>query len=162
MDSRVILLAEDRDDDVFTTRKALRDAFIENPLKIVHDGEQAIAYLNGTGRFSDRSKYPLPALLLLDLKMPRKNGFEVLAWLRACKQFRSLPVIVLTSSQDLTDVKRAYHVGATSFLWKPLGFKDACKVAEFLPVVTTTTPEPLSPPVDILSVDSATFKQTTT
>jgi len=146
MDSRVILLAEDREDDVFITRKVLRDAFVENPINVVKDGEQVISYLSGAGKFSDRSEYPLPVLLLLDLKMPRKNGFEVLTWIRAQTQFRSLPVIVLTSSQELRDMKRAYQAGATSFILKPLGLKEARQISDFLPIPSIALDAPLATP----------------
>jgi len=143
MNSRVILLAEDREDDVFITRKALRDARIENPINVVKDGEQAIAYLSGLGKFGDRSEYPLPSLLLLAIKMPRKDGFEVLTWLGAQTQFRSMPAIVLTGSQDLDDMKRAYQAGATSFITKPLGLKEARQIfSDFLPIPSIAVDTP--------------------
>lgn len=156
MDSRVILLAEDSEDDVFIIRKVLRDAFIENPIKVVKHGEQAIGYLSGLGKFGDRSEYPLPSLLLLDLKMPRKDGFDVLTWLRAQAQFRSLPVIVLTGSDDLNDVKRAYQAGATSFVTKPLGLKEARQIlSDFLPIpsIAVDTPPQIiqTPPSSLIT-----------
>ena len=118
----VILIAEDDDNDVFLIRRALHQAQFENPLQVVSAGDQAIAYLKGDEPFQDREKYPIPALLLLDLKMPRKNGFEVLAWVRQHSEFNSLAIVVLTSSQESTDINRAYALGANSYLVKPANF----------------------------------------
>jgi CheY-like chemotaxis protein len=116
----VILLADDSDDDVTMFRRAFRRAGFQNPIQVVSHGEDAVAYLKGEGRFANRSEYPLPALLLLDLKMPRKNGFEVLQWLREEISLRSLIVVVLTTSDAVQDINRAYRLGANSFLTKPL------------------------------------------
>src|SRR5436190_9904483 len=134
MNNPVILVVEDREDDVLITRKAFRDAFIDNPIRVVKDGEQAIAYLSGMGKYRNRSEYPIPALVLLDIKMPRINGFEVLAWIRDEEQFKTLPVLVLTSSNEIQDLRKAYALGATSFLVKPLDFKEARRIPEFLPM----------------------------
>jgi CheY-like chemotaxis protein len=117
-----ILIAEDDDNDVFLIKRALHQAQFDNPLQVVATGDEAIAYLKGEGSFSDRDKYPVPALILLDLKMPRKNGFEVLAWLRQHPEFNSLPVVVLTSSQESADINRAYALGAHSYLVKPANY----------------------------------------
>jgi CheY-like chemotaxis protein len=117
----VILLADDSDDYVAIFRRAFRRAGFQNPIQVVGNGEEAIAYLKGEGKFSNRAEYPLPALLLLDLKMPRKNGFDVLAWLRQEVSLRSLVVVVLTTSDAVQDINRAYTLGANSFLTKPLG-----------------------------------------
>jgi len=118
----VILLAEDSADDVDMFRRAFKQACIEAPLHIVSDGDEAIAYLTGEGKFANRAEFPLPDLFLLDLKMPRKNGFEVLAWLRTHPTLCPLRTVVLTTSQDIKDVTRAYAFGANSFLTKPLDF----------------------------------------
>jgi CheY-like chemotaxis protein len=117
-----ILIAEDEENDVFLIRRAFHQAQFENPLHVVQTGEDAIAYLRGDAAYSDRDKYPIPALVLLDLKMPRKNGFEVLAWIRQHSEFNSLPVVVLTSSQESADINRAYALGANSYLVKPANF----------------------------------------
>ena len=108
----VILLADDSDDDVFLIRRTLQTANIINPLRVVHDGEQALAYLKGEPPYHDREAYPLPELLLLDLKMPRVDGFQVLAWLRQQPEWRKLPVAVLTSSTDVRDANAAFALGA--------------------------------------------------
>jgi CheY-like chemotaxis protein len=118
----VILIAEDDENDVFLIKRAFHQAQFDNPLQVVPSGEEAIAYLKGDPPFADREKYPIPALVLLDLKMPRKNGFEVLAWLREHPEFNPLPVVVLTSSQESADINRAYALGANSYLVKPANF----------------------------------------
>src|SRR4051812_31070214 len=107
-----ILIAEDRDDDVFIIKRGLVRAQIEIHLQVVRDGEEAISYLAGSGKYSDRDAFPLPWLLLLDLKMPRLDGFDVLKWIRQRPDFKSLIVVVLTSSEDIRDVNRAYALGA--------------------------------------------------
>lgn len=114
-----ILLVEDNSDDVFFMRRAFKAADIGNPLQVVSDGSQAIQYFRGLGKFADRETYPLPVLVLLDLKMPIRDGHEVLEWMRLRKQFRTAVVIVLTTSQEMSDVTRAYRLGANSYLVKP-------------------------------------------
>ncbi len=119
-----ILLAEDDEDAVVLMRLAYAKSRLANPLQLVNDGAKAIGYLDGEGEFADRAQWPFPSLLLLDLKMPKKNGFEVLAWLRAAPGINRLPVIVLTSSQERIDINRAYDLGANSFVTKPPRFDD--------------------------------------
>src|SRR5260370_20778624 len=97
-DSRTILLAEDDPDDVLLTQIALRKARLANPLQVVRDGEEAIAYLTGDGLYADRSQYPLPMLLLLDLKMPKVTGFEVLDWLRKHPRLGRMSVAAMSPS----------------------------------------------------------------
>jgi CheY-like chemotaxis protein len=120
----VILLAEDNEDHVFIFRRAIHQAGITTPLHVVGDGEQVIKYLQATGRYRNRSEYPLPDLLLLDLKMPRKDGFEVLKWIREQPSLSTLRVVVLTTSDRIQDVNEAYRLGANSFLVKPLEFAE--------------------------------------
>lgn len=114
-----ILVVEDEPDAITLLRHAFEKTGIANPIATVHDGEQAIAYLKGEGRYADRLAHPLPLLVLLDLKLPRCSGLEVLEWIRAQPALRGLPVIVLTSSKERTDVRRAYAAGANSYLVKP-------------------------------------------
>ena len=102
------------------------------PVYVVRDGAEAIQYLNGEGPFSNRDEYPLPALVLLDLKMPRVDGFEVLKWVRAQPGLRTLLVVVLTSSEDLRDVNRAYELGANSFLVKRMDFENSVALGELI------------------------------
>lgn len=119
-----ILLAEDNDNDALLMRHAFKKAGFTNPLARVHDGEEAINYLAGQGVYADRHAHPFPALLLLDLKMPRRDGFEVLEWIKAQPSLKPLPVTVLTSSTQPLDIERAHKIGATSYLQKPNEFYD--------------------------------------
>jgi len=120
----VILLAEDLTDDVILIQRALQNAGVKNPFFVVRDGEEALAYLYGEGKYSNRHEYPLPDVLLLDLKMPKLDGFEVLRAVRTNRAFATLRIIVLTSSEDIYDVNKAYELGANSFLVKPLEFEN--------------------------------------
>ena len=119
-----ILLVENQEDFILLITKAFKDAGIRNPIFPLRDGDEAVAYLNGEGKYCNRAEYPLPDLLLLDLKMPGRDGFEVLEWVRAQPGLKTLRIIVLTSSEEIREVTRAYALGANSFLVKPLDFKD--------------------------------------
>jgi len=114
-----VLLVEDDSNDVILLRRAFRKANLCDPICSVEDGEEAVGYLSGEGVYADRVRFPLPALMLLDLKLPRMSGCEVLKWLRAQPELRRLPVIMLTSSCDHADVNEAYDLGANSYLVKP-------------------------------------------
>ena len=114
-----ILLVEDNPDDVLLMKRALKKANLVNPLQVVEDGEQAIAYLAGEGQYADRAAYPLPVLVLLDLKLPRKSGLEVLQWVRQQPGLKRLRVVVLTSSNQKADINQAHELGANSYLVKP-------------------------------------------
>src|SRR6266850_4885372 len=128
----VILIVEDREDDILLIQKAFQRAKIATARQIVRDGGEAIAYLSGAGKYSQRDQYPLPWLVLLDLKMPRVDGFEVLKWIRSQPGFKSLIVVVLTSSEQMRDVNDAYHFGANSFLIKPQDFENAINLADLI------------------------------
>jgi CheY-like chemotaxis protein len=122
-DGKPILLVEDDPNDQLLIRRAFARAKLMNPLRLTRDGDEAVDYLAGGGGFADRQANPLPALVMLDLKLPRRSGLEVLEWLRS--QAGSLgrtPVVVLTSSRENRDVDRAYELGANSYLVKPVGF----------------------------------------
>lgn len=119
-----ILLVEDNPDDVLLIQRAFRKANLVNPISVVDDGEKAIAYISGSGEYADRARFPIPVLVLLDLKLPRKTGHEVLAWIKQNAAFKRLPVVVLTSSTETVDVNKAYDLGANSYLVKPVGFDD--------------------------------------
>ena len=93
-------------------------------IQVVPNGEEAISYFQGRGRFVNRSEFPLPDIFLLDLKMPRKDGFEVLEWLRDQPRFSPVRTVVLTTSRDTADIQRAYDLGACSFLTKPVDFTE--------------------------------------
>ena len=120
----VILLVEDREDDIVLVRRAFAAANLNLPLHVVRDGEEAIAYLLGVEKYRHRDEFPLPDLVLLDLKLPRMDGYEVLRWIRSQPAFMALRVIVLTSSEDVYDVNKAYELGANSFLVKPFEFQN--------------------------------------
>jgi CheY-like chemotaxis protein len=120
-----VLIAEDNEADVLTLTRAFKQLKIPARLRIVENGADVIAYLQGDGVFEDRARYPFPDLLLLDLKMPGTNGFDVLQWVRQQDdETARLCVIVLTTSDAITDINRAYILGANSFLTKPLEFAE--------------------------------------
>jgi CheY-like chemotaxis protein len=114
-----ILYAEDDENDVFLMQRAFKLAPIPNPLLVMEDGREAIAYMSAQGAYGDRQRHPLPCLVLLDLKMPGHSGFDVLKWLRNQPGTATMPVIVLTSSSQDSDVHRAYLLGANAYLIKP-------------------------------------------
>jgi CheY-like chemotaxis protein len=105
---------------------------VVNPVEVVKDGQEAIEYLAGGSRFSDRSRYPLPCLVLLDLKLPVRPGMDVLRWIGNQPHLKPLLVIVLTSSKDANDVEEAYRLGARSFLVKPLSIHERTEAAKVI------------------------------
>jgi CheY-like chemotaxis protein len=117
--SQTILLVEDEEDDIFFMQRALNKACITSPLRVVKNGRDAVAYLSGSGVYADRKAYPLPDLILLDLRLPYILGLDVLRWIRSQPELQSRPVVVLTSSKEKSDVERAYRLGANSYLVKP-------------------------------------------
>lgn len=116
---KTVLLVEDTEDDVFFLKRALKEAEIHNPLQTVPDGQQALDYLEGKGPFADREKYPIPFLVLLDLKLPYVMGLDVLKWIRQRPQFEKMLIVVLTSSQQDSDIEATYRLGGNFFLIKP-------------------------------------------
>lgn len=137
---KTILLVEDSQDDQFLFLRTLKHAGIENPVSVVHDGDEALAYLKGEGAFADREKFPLPCALFLDLRLRRTDGWEVLKWIQAQKALKKMLVIVLTGFDDPKAVVEAYRLGAQSFLTKPLS-ESALKnlVQYFRGALTVTT-----------------------
>ena len=123
-ESQTILIVEDNPTDVMLIRRAFAKFNIANPMQVVADGDRAVNYLSGRDSYADRTQFPLPALVLLDLKLPRRSGLEVLEWLRRQDGLRRLPVVMLTSSRQSHDVNRAYDLGANSYLVKPVEFDD--------------------------------------
>ena len=121
----VILLAEDDVNDALLVERALSRADIQNPVMVVRDGQEAIDYLKGKGPFADRKNFPLPTLALLDIKMPKKNGLEVLEWVRHNGGgLKLLPVIIMSSSSIQEDIDRAYQLGVNAYLVKPTAFDE--------------------------------------
>lgn len=141
-----VLLVEDNPGDALLIQRAFRKANLSNPIQIVKDGEEAVAYLAGQNIYADRGRWPLPGLILLDLKLPRKSGFEVLAWLRQQLELKHLPVVVLTASKAPADLKRAYDLGANSYLVKPV-------TSEALLDVLHTLALPLEAPLRVVLLD---------
>ena len=116
-----VLLVEDIDTDVLLMQHVWRDIGVPNPLQAVEDGQSAMDYLAGTGRYTDRRAHPLPCLVLLDLKLPYFTGLEVLQWIRQQPALKTLPVVVLTASSSDDDIGQAYRCGANAYLEKPMG-----------------------------------------
>jgi CheY-like chemotaxis protein len=123
-----ILLVEDEENDGELVKLALKKNKISNPIQWVRDGLEAVAYLNGDGIYADRARYPFPQVLLLDLKMPRMTGLELLAWIKDKPDFKVIPTIVMTSSQHDRDIETAYHLGANTYMIKPSSFEDLAKM----------------------------------
>ena len=117
--NRALLLIEDNQDDVFLMKRALKAAHVMNPLYVVEHGQEAVDYLGGAGKFANRERYPMPAVAFLDLKLPFISGHDVLAWIRRQKELESLVVVVLTSSNEASDLSRCYSLGANSYVVKP-------------------------------------------
>src|SRR5438105_4593110 len=119
MQIKPILYAEDEENDAFFMQRAFQQAGILNPLVVVADGKRAIDYLSGGGPYANRDEHPLPCLVLLDLNIPIKSGLEVLKWIRSQPSLSTLPVVVVTSSTQDSDIHRAYIMGTNSYLVKP-------------------------------------------
>src|SRR5689334_15887529 len=124
LQENTILLVDDDSNDVLLIQRAFQKAGLGKSLRIVRGGDEAISYLSGTDPYSNRGEHPLPFLVLLDLKMPGTDGFEVLQWARNEPDLKRLLIVVLTSSSLQTDVDRAYELGANSYLVKPVEFTE--------------------------------------
>jgi len=128
----LILLVEDNQDDILLIRRAFERAGVGHQIQSVTSGADAIAYLRGDRPYDDRGKHPIPGLVLLDIKMPAIDGFEVLLWIRRQWELSHVCVVMLTTSDEIRDVNRAYKLGADSFLVKPLDFENAAELARSL------------------------------
>jgi CheY-like chemotaxis protein len=131
-DQALFLLVEDSETDAILIRRAFLKGNIINPLQVVTNGDQALAYLKGEGLFANRAEYPLPELVLLDLKLPGIDGFQILRWIRQQPELKALRVVVLTSSDRIQDVNLAYQLGANSFLVKPVDFERFVEISQAL------------------------------
>lgn len=127
-----ILLVEDNPDDVELTLRAFKKNNIANRIVVVNDGEQALNFLYGRGEYSNRYKSQLPKVVLLDLKLPKKDGLEVLKCMKNDEQLRLIPVVVLTSSREEQDIAKSYHLGANSYIVKPVDFDQFVKTVQQL------------------------------
>lgn len=122
-----VLYVEDEEDDIFFMRRAFSRAGLTHVLQAVADGQEAINYLSGCGRFANRIDYPLPEMVLLDLNLPMVSGFQVLQWIRAQSLFQRLPVVIFSSSARVEDRLLANELGASDYLEKPgssMQFRD--------------------------------------
>jgi CheY-like chemotaxis protein len=124
-----VLFADDSADDRCLMAHAWAEAACVHHLAFVEDGDEAIRYLSGAGKFADRGAHPLPGLAILDLKMPKKTGLEALQWIRASEEWRTLPVLLLTASLSPTDAERAYLAGANTYLVKPSTMRELISLA---------------------------------
>ncbi|MBD1935975.1 response regulator [Microcoleus sp. FACHB-68] len=132
MDNKIILLVEDNPDDQVLTLRALRKSNIANEVIVVNDGVEALDYLFGTGNYAGRDTSLMPQLILLDLKLPKLDGLQVLQRLRADKRTQLLPVVVLTTSREEQDIIRSYSLGANSYVRKPVDFTEFSQAVQQL------------------------------
>ena len=142
-----ILYIEDEESDAFFLKYAFEQIGIQEPFQLITDGAQAIEYLAGEGPYADRQRFPIPCLILLDLNLPRKNGFEILEWQRQHPVARLIPVVVLSSSHNPDDVRHAYDLGAAGYLTKLSNPDDwakrTCAIRDFW--LEQNTPPPSCP-----------------
>ena len=122
-DQFTVLLVEDDLNDIFLVKRAFKRAEVHNPLQVVTDGGEAIQYLIGEGKYADRQTHPLPHLIVMDIKMPRMTGFDVLEWIKSEHTLRRIPVVIVSSSDRPEDINRAYELGANAYMVKPVDIK---------------------------------------
>ena len=118
-----VLLVEDDLNDIFLVKRAFKMARIQNPLQVVTDGEEAMNYMLGAGKYADRATYPLPKLIVMDIKMPRRTGFEVLEWVKRDQLLRRIPIVIVSSSDNPADINHAYESGVNAYMVKPVDFR---------------------------------------
>ncbi len=138
-----ILLIEDKVADGEVARRAFRRRKLSNPIAVARDGEEALDYVHGRGMFADRA--PVPGVILLDLRLPKVDGLEVLREIKAHPVYRNIPVVVLTTSADDRDVTRSYELGAASYIVKPVEFEKFQEVVERIDLywIVTNLPYPV-------------------
>jgi len=124
MDNKIILLVEDNPDDVALTLRAFKQNNISNEVVVTRDGEEALDYLFGTGKHKGHDAKTMPVVILLDLKLPKKDGLEVLKEIRENEMTKFIPVVILTSSKQESDIAKGYKLGANSYVRKPVDFND--------------------------------------
>ncbi|PAW77628.1 MAG: hypothetical protein B9S32_10115 [Verrucomicrobia bacterium Tous-C9LFEB] len=129
---RIILMVEDNDDDAFITSRAFNSAQVDVTIKRAEDGQSAMDYLEGGGVYADRKTYPLPDIVLLDLKLPRKSGLEVLQWVRKHPTLHPMVILVLTSSSERADVEAAYQLHVNAYVVKPTSINHMVDIARHI------------------------------
>ncbi len=139
---RNILLVEDNPDDVELTLRALKQYHVRNQIAVVRDGAEALDYLFARGAYAERSTCPMPAVVILDLKLPKVDGFEVLQRLRADERTKLVPVVILTSSKEEGDMVNGYKLGANSYVRKPVDFTEFVEAARQLGLYWLVVNEP--------------------
>ena len=125
-----VLLVEDDINDIFLVKRAFKMAHLENPLQVVTDGEEATHYLSGHGKYADRSVFPLPKLIVMDIKMPRMSGCDVLEWIKHDGRLRRIPVVIVSSSDRPQDIDRGYELGANAYMVKPVNYRAVERLFE--------------------------------
>src|SRR5688500_17760555 len=123
-DRMTVVIAEDNEDDSALLERALAAIACEHRVRVVHSGKEALDYLRGDGEYEDREAFPFPDVMLLDLKMPRVSGLEVLTWLSKHPECSVLPTIVFSCSAMESDIQRAYALGASAYFVKPIAFDE--------------------------------------
>jgi CheY-like chemotaxis protein len=141
MEQKNILLAEDNPDDIELARRAFQKVNINNNIVVTHDGAETLDYLSGKGKYQDRNTENLPHIILLDLKMPKVHGLEVLKHVRENEQTKYIPVIILSSSLDNKDIIRSYELGANSYIVKPIDFLKFSEVVQQIVIYWLTLNE---------------------
>lgn len=139
---KTILHVEDDQNDVLLIARAFRKAEAKVQIQVVNDGEQAVNYMAGAEAFAVREQFPIPSLVLLDLKLPRKSGIEVLEWIRRNPGLRRVPVVMLTSSKQSVDINRAYDLGVNAYLVKPVNFDGLVDLVKSLDTFWLRANEP--------------------
>ena len=147
MNPKVILLVEDNVSDIELTKRALSKAHIANELIVAEDGQEALDYLMGAGKYAGRDIHQIPALTLLDLMLPKIGGFEVLRHIRATEHTRRMPVVILTSSNEEQDVAAGYDLGTNSYIRKPVSFTQFAEAIQHLGMYWLVMNEPPPPPI---------------
>jgi CheY-like chemotaxis protein len=120
-----VLLVEDDLNDIFIVKRAFKTANFSAHLQVVTDGQEAISYLRGDEKYSEREAFPLPKLIVMDIRMPRRSGFEVLEWVKTGDRLlRRIPIVIVSSSENPADINRAYELGANAYMVKPVNFRE--------------------------------------
>ncbi len=125
-----VLLVEDDLNDIFLVKRAFKMARLPDLLQVTTDGQEAILYLRGEGKYADRQAHPLPKLIVMDIKMPRKSGFEVLEWIKQNGPLRRIPVVIVSASNNPADINRAYELGANAYMVKPMDYRAVAHLFE--------------------------------